>query len=263
MGRGGVRRGSVRLSLALDASGQERVALASVIGPPITGNTDYDRAAVKAPYRFLESDPAVAVTPENLWVPHRARTIERMRSQQVGLCIQEGSRWRYDPRPAGPDLSVMGRNQTPIPTRGMHVHTTWATTSDGLPLGVWRGRYRDPDGGPLRPKAPRGREAYLDLGAAADQISRPIRVIRVLDREGDRLVLYDAHRRHPRVERARADRLLQKGGGSCWRPWQRIRPPARGESRSSRGPRVRSRRARRCGRVGVIAWLGPKYGFAG
>ena len=140
--------------------------LASVIGQPITGNTDYDRAAVKAHYRFLESDPASAVTPENILAPHRARTIERMRSQAVVLCIQDGSRLRYDPRPACTDLSVIGRNQTPTQTRGMHVHTTLATTSAGLPLGVLRCSYRDTDGGPLRPKAQRWLDAYLDICAA-------------------------------------------------------------------------------------------------
>ena len=50
---------------------------------------------------------------------------------------------------------------------------------------------------------------------AADKIPRTIRVISVMDREGDSFALYDAHRRHKRVDvlvRARADRILHKGG---------------------------------------------------
>ena len=188
--------------------------LASVMGQSITGNTDYDRAAVKAHYRLLESDPASKVTPENILAPHRARTIERMRSQKVVLCIQDGSRLRYATRPACTDLQVTGRNQTTAQTRGMHVHATLATTSDGLPLGVLRCSYRDPAHGPLKPKAQRWLDAYLDICAAADQISRKIRVICVMDREGDSFALFDAQRRRGRVEmlvRARMDRRLATG----------------------------------------------------
>ena len=79
--------------------------------------------------------------------------------------------------PACTDLQVTGRNQTTAQTRGMHVHATLATTPDGLPLGVLRCSYRDPSHGPLKPKAQRWLDAYLDICAAADQISRKIRVI--------------------------------------------------------------------------------------
>ena len=188
--------------------------LASVIGQPITGNTDYDCAAVKAHYRFVASDPASKVTPENILAPHRARTIERMRSQKVVLCIQDGSRLRYATRPACTDLEVVGRNQTKAKTRGIHMHTTLATTADGLPLGVLHCSFRDPAHGPLKPKAQRWLDAFRDTGAAADQISRKIQVICIMDREGDSFALFDAQRRQDRVEilvRARHDRRLTDG----------------------------------------------------
>ena len=85
--------------------------LALVLGKSITKNTDYDRAVVKEHYRFLESDPASKVTSENILAPHRARIIERMCSQEVVLCIQDGSRLRYAIRPACTGLQIIDRNQ--------------------------------------------------------------------------------------------------------------------------------------------------------
>ena len=188
--------------------------LASVLGKSITKNTDYDRAAVKGHYRFLESDPASKVTPENILAPHRARTIERMRSQEVVLCIQDGSRLNYATRPACTGLQVIGRNQTQAQTRGMHLHATLATTAEGLPLGVLHCSYRDPSHGPLKPKAQRWLDGFWDTCAAADQIPHKIRVICVMDREGDSFALFDAQRHQDRVEilvRAQPKRRLTDG----------------------------------------------------
>ncbi len=109
---------------------------------------------------------------------------------------------------------VIGCNQTAAKTRGMHIHTTLATASDGLLLGVLCCSFRDPSHGSLKPKAQRWLVAYLDICAAADQISREISVICVMDREGDSIVTFDAQRRQSRVPmqvRARMDRRLANG----------------------------------------------------
>ena len=102
--------------------------------------------------------------------PHRARTIERMHSQEVVLCIQDGSTLNYASRPACEGLDVIGRNQTATRTRGMHIHVTLATTNRGLPLGVLRCSYTDPTEGPLKPKAQqRHGRVHLRARARADR----------------------------------------------------------------------------------------------
>ena len=153
------------------------------------------------------------MTPENLLVPHRARTIERMRSPSVVLCLQDGSILNYASRPACKDLDVNGRNQTTTRTRGMHLHVTLATTAEGLPLGVLRCSYTDPTHGPLKPKAQRWLDAYEDTCAAAQELSRKIQVITVMDQEVDSFALFDAQRHLGRVHLlvpASADRKLSK-----------------------------------------------------
>ena len=137
-----------------------------------------------------------------------------MRSQKTVLCIQDGSRVNYATRPACTGLQVIGTNQTKTQTRGIHLHTTLATTTDGLPLGVLHCSYRNPSHGPLKPKAQRWLDGFVDICAAADQISRKIRVICVMDREADSFALFDAQRRQDRVDilvRARPNRLLTDG----------------------------------------------------
>jgi len=176
-------------------------------------NTAFDQAAVKSHYRLMASKPETEVTPDNIVAPHRARTIERMRSQSVVLCLQDGSTLNYASRPACKDLDVIGQNQTTTKTRGMHLHVTLSTTAEGLPLGVLRCSYTDPTHGPLKPKAQRWLDAYEDTCAAAQELSRKIQVITVMDREGDSFALFDAQRRHKRVHllvRASADRKLSK-----------------------------------------------------
>ena len=161
----------------------------------------------------MASKPETEVTPENLLVPHRARTIERMRSPSVVLCLQDGSILTYASRPACKDLDVNGRNQTTTRTRGMHLHVTLATMAEGLPLGVLRCSYTDPTDGPLKAKAQRWLDAYEDTCAAAQELSRKIQVITVMDREGDSFALFDAQRCLGRVHllvRARADLRLSK-----------------------------------------------------
>ncbi|MDE2730911.1 MAG: hypothetical protein OXI38_05925 [Bacteroidota bacterium] len=210
--------------------------LAVCIGGAITKNTAFDQAAVKGHYRLMASKPETEVTPENLLVPHRARTIERMRSPSVVLCLQDGSILNYASRPACKDLDVNGRNQTTTRTRGMHLHVTLATMAEGLPLGVLRCSYTDPTDGPLKSKAQRWLDAYEDTCAAAQELSRKIQVITVMDREGDSFALFDAQRCLGRVHllvRARADLRLskKKKKRSCFRRCPAANPLGRSRLR--------------------------------
>ncbi len=203
--------GDSRLSTRLVKSAS---LLSDVVGHSITAHTGADRAAVKGHYRLLESKRDKTVTPANILAPHRARTIERMRSQKVVLCIQDTTKLRYSTRPACTDLQVIGQNQTSAKTRGMPLHATLAVTEDGLPLGVLRCSYRDLEGGTHRPRTQQWMDGFEDICEASKEVSRKIRVLCVADREADSFALYDAQRKHDRVGvvvRARHDRKLLDG----------------------------------------------------
>ncbi|MDE2957979.1 MAG: IS4 family transposase [Bacteroidota bacterium] len=189
--------------------------LADSVGQAITGNTSHDREAVRDHYRLMAGRPESEVTPKNILTPHRARTIQRIRSQPVVLCLQDESTLNYASLPGYKDLDVIGRTQTTTKTRGMHLHATLATTADGLPLGVLRCSYTDPTDGPLKPKAQRWLDAFEDTCAAAQELSRKIQVISVTDWKGDSLALFDAQRHLGRVHllvRARKDQRLTNNG---------------------------------------------------
>ncbi len=208
---GGAPLGDHRRSTRLVKSAS---MLADMVGHGITTHTDADKAAIKGHYRLLESRKYKTVTPENILAPHRARTIERMRDQDVVLCGQATTKLRYNTRPACTDLQVIGNNQTTAKTRGLPLHATLAVTEDGLPLGVLRCSYRDPEEGPHAPRTQQRMDGYADICEAAKEVSRKIQVICVADREADIVALYDAQRRQAGAEvllRAQYDQKLLDG----------------------------------------------------
>ncbi len=113
-------------------------------GELITANPDADRAGVRGYYRLLEKAQERCITPEKILAPHRQREIERMRTQKVVLCIQDGTDIRYSSRPACEGLDVIGRNQTTSKAKGVHLHATLAIGEDGVLLGVLRCAYTAP-----------------------------------------------------------------------------------------------------------------------
>lgn len=70
--------------------------------------------------------------------PHRERTIQQMKAQKTVLCIQDGGDLNYSPLERCEGLGFVGTNQTGRQSKGLHLHSTFAVTSSGLPLGVLR-----------------------------------------------------------------------------------------------------------------------------
>ncbi len=101
--------------------------------PSRTGKTAQRQTKARAHYRLLPSKQA-EVTPENMLASHRKRTNERIRSSEAVLCIQDTTKLNFSTRPACEDLQVVGTNQTKATSRGMPLHATLVTTTDGLPL---------------------------------------------------------------------------------------------------------------------------------
>jgi hypothetical protein len=132
---GGAPIGDKRLSCRLVKSAAEK---GEQPGRAYSGVVGGDWPKVKGYYRMIDSPDDSAVTMVNILLPHRERTIRRMKAQQKVLCIQDGSDLNYSHLNQCEGLGVIGTNQTGVKSRGLHLHTTLAVTSQGIPLGVLR-----------------------------------------------------------------------------------------------------------------------------
>ena len=205
---GGADLGDRRLTARLVRSAE---LLAEYPGRAISAAARGDAAAVDGYYRLIEQPTESAVTPANILAPHRERSLQRMRGQELVLCIQDGSDLNFATRPGCTGLEVIGRNQTGTGTLGLHLHLTLATTPEGLPLGVLRCGFgpADPERGG---KSRRWLDGYRDLAAATRELTRRTRLVSVMDREADFFALFDEQRRCGRVDllvRAQHDRRLE------------------------------------------------------
>ncbi len=168
-----------------------------------------DWPAVKGYYRMIDSPDDSAVNMENMLLPHRERTIRRMKGQKTVLCIQDGSDLIYTSLDRCAGLGVIGGNQTGAKTKGLHLHSTLAVTTDGLPLGVLKAQCLAPE---LKSDERRHRDIPIEeketfawiLGMRdCMQISSEMpqtRLICVMDREADFFELFDDHRQNPCVD---------------------------------------------------------------
>jgi hypothetical protein len=143
--------------------------------------------------------------------PHRERTVQRMKAQRTVLCIQDGSDLDYSSLAQCQGLGVIGTNQTNAQSRGLHLHTTLAVATNGLPLGVLRAQclaseWKSPDDHrpssavPIEEKETfhwmEGLRDTMDLAAQMPQT----RLISVCDREADFFELFEEQGRHQCVD---------------------------------------------------------------
>jgi hypothetical protein len=180
-----------------------------------------DRHATKRFYAFIDTTRE-EVTPEAILATHRERTIERMMTQRRVLVVQDSSDLRFSTRPLTVGLGPIGTNQTGALTKGLRLHSAYALSEEGLPLGVLRSVAEAPPPiAKLRPSASRPieqkksfrwLEVYRDCVAIAKDLPETTRQIVVMDREGDifELLLEAMATRHRVgiVVRARGDRRL-------------------------------------------------------
>jgi len=192
-----------------------------------------DWPATKAYYRFVDKPDDSPVTMSGILRPHRQRTIRRMKAQPTVLCIQDGTDLNYTNLDQCEGLHTLGKNQTGAKSKGLHLHSTLAVTTTGLPLGVLRADCPEPQPKPLKVQDKNGKltnppsyripieqkktfswiEGLRDLNAIARQIPGP-RLISVMDREADFFELFDEWRQDPQVEllvRAMYDRKTATG----------------------------------------------------
>ena len=205
---GGASLGDARLSKRLVS-----IAAAKAQKPSraFSGVAKGDWPSVKGYYRLIDTPDKSAVTMSNILKPHRERTIRRMEGQKTVLCIQDGSDLDYNNLVKCDGLGDIGTNQTGAKSRGLHLHSTLAIASNGLPLGVLRAQCFAP-----KPKSPEDNrpafaipieekktfcwiEHHRDLVEIAADMPHT-RLIDVCDREADFFELFEEQSRSPRVD---------------------------------------------------------------
>ena len=189
-----------------------------------TGVAEGDWPAVKGYYRMIDQPDESAVTMDNILLPHRGRTIRRMKAQKTVLCIQDGSDLIYSNLDHCDGLGVIGANQTGAKSRGLHLHSTLAVTTDGVPLGVLKAQCSAPvvqpktDDRPSHAVPVEEKKSFnwivglRDCMELAEEIPHT-RIVSVMDREADFFELFDEHRKKPCVDllvRAKHDRCTNE-----------------------------------------------------
>ena len=121
-------------------------------GETFSGAAQGDWARVKGYYRMIDKPDDSAITLAAILAPHRERTVQRMKAQQTVLCIEDGSDLNYNSLAHCEGLGVIGSNQTGTQSRGLHLHSTFVVTPDGLPLGLLGAQCEAPEGQPEAPE---------------------------------------------------------------------------------------------------------------
>ncbi|EKD92720.1 MAG: hypothetical protein ACD_28C00352G0001 [uncultured bacterium] len=162
---------------------------------------------VKSYYRLIDHPDDSAVTMSNILLPHRKQTIRRMKAEKTVLCIQDGSDLCYTHLAKCKGLGIIGKNQTGAQSKGLHLHSTLAINTDGIPLGVLRGECLAPEPRskedkrstetiPIEEKKTfswlKGMRDCQELKAQMPHTS----LVNIMDREADFFELFDDQRLH-------------------------------------------------------------------
>lgn len=187
-----------------------------------------DWPAVKGYYRLIDQPADSEVTAANILRPHRERTRRRMQAQSTVLCITDGTDVNFTSHPQTTGLGVIGTNQTGAQSHGLHLHSTLAVTSDGVPLGVLRAHFEAPAPKEQAKQKKTGRwiDSLRDCATLAEALPKT-RVINVVDREADFYELFAEQQRNPDVAlvvRAKHDRRLPDDQGRLFDAVRNTKP---------------------------------------
>jgi hypothetical protein len=165
-----------------------------------------DWKKVKGFYRLIDKPDDSAVSVENILKPHRTRTIQRIKAQKTVLCIQDGTKINYDDLNNCTGLGEIGKNQTKAVTKGFHMHSTMAVTTDGLPLGILSSEITSPKIQKIKRTKNEERNSSIETKKifswikgirdcmSIKKLTPETALVNVMDREGDFYELFDTHR---------------------------------------------------------------------
>lgn len=172
----------------------------------------------KAAYAFFANPQAQAA---DILLPHQQRTLERMAAYPLVLGVQDTTFLNYTHHPATSGLGPIGGGQ-----RGLVMHSTFAFTAQGLPLGLLEQQlWARPDPAPptrrakQRPMAEK--ESYKWLSALRESVTMTpseVRLITIADREADifEFLVEASDLETEYVIRAAQDRRLAGEIGQLW-----------------------------------------------
>lgn len=170
-----------------------------------------DKATTKATYRFLDTQ---SLTTTTIDTGMYAETIERISGQTTILSIQDTTQIDFTGHPATKGLGYLSKEHS----RGSLLHTAFAASADGLPLGVLDRRMwiRDVEDYGKRvdrkKKRPKEKESYRweETEAAVEaRVPEHVHLVSISDREAD---IFDYIAR-PR--RSRHDLLIRLSQNRC------------------------------------------------
>jgi hypothetical protein len=162
-----------------------------------------DRKKVKAFYRMIEQPEDSEVSVENILEPHRVKTMQRMKAQEKVLCIQDGSKINYDKLN---DCEGLGEMTSSV-SKGFHMHSTMAATTDGIPIGILSSEItarkiqekkrtkNEERNSPIETKKIFDWVKGIRDCASIKEYMPETDLINVMDREGDFYELFDIHRK--------------------------------------------------------------------
>lgn len=186
-----------------------------------SGAAQGNKPLVKGYYRMIEKPDDSAMTMAAILAPHRERTILRMQAQRTVLCIQDGTDLNYNGLAQCEGLGEIGKNQTGAKSRGLHLHSTFVVTTDGLPLGILGARCeaheinKNEHKGAKKKKPIEERKSFYWIESLRDSNTLTEELpsthqVSVLDREADFYELFEEPR-HQQVDllvRAQHNRRL-------------------------------------------------------
>ena len=116
-----------------------------------------------------------------------------MQAQSVALIIQDGSDLNFASHRGCEGLGLIGKNRHGEGTLGLHLHSTYVVSGEGLPLGV-AALQIDRGHREQQPKTRRWIEGLKDSAELARDLEQ-VTLIATLDREGDDIKVFDEHRK--------------------------------------------------------------------
>lgn len=278
---GGAGLGDLRLAQRLVDSAS---TLSAAPGRAFCALARGDEAMLKGYYRLIDKPDDSAVTMQSILEPHSARTLQRMKAHRTVLCIQDGTDLNYSTLVQCEGLGCIGTNQTGARSAGLHLHSTLAVTTEGVPLGVLSAHCeapsaksehddRAPTAIPIEEKKTFAWIQGLRECVSATAELPATQLVCVMDREADFFELFDEQRGRNKVEllvRAKFDRLTNgelnlfdtvrsstvKGRMLVDVPRQSARPK---KSKQKQRPGHAKRTARVQLRYCQVGLLAPKY----
>lgn len=267
---GGAPLGDQRLSKRLVEIGQKQ---AMNPGCSYSGAVGGNWPEVKGYYRFIDRPDDFGVSMENILLPHREQTIRRMKAEKVVLCVQDGSDLNYNNLDHCEGLGIIGSNQTGVKSRGLHLHSMLAITTEGLPLGVLRSECTAPqpksrdDDRPASAIPIEEKKTFSWIKGMRDcqtlkQLMPHTSIINISDREADFFEMFDDQRNNSAgvdlLVRAKHDRattgeykLFETARQGQVRAQIEIKVPRQSARRKKSKQKARAKRPARTAQVSV------------